>query len=89
VRTRSDTPRPSKLTSRTLYVGGFVANTSADELRTLFAPHGEISDVRLVDRGDASFAYVTFTSEQAATTARKQLDRTPLAGRILRVELAL
>jgi len=89
VRPRSDTPRPSKLSTRTLYVGGFAAHTSVDELRTLFAPHGEISDVRLVDRGDASFAYVTFTSEQSASTARNQLDRTPLAGRILRVELAL
>ncbi len=89
MRPRSDTPRPSKLTTRTLYVGGFVAHTTVDELRALFAPHGEISDVRLVDRGDASFAYVTFTSEQSATVARNQLDRTLLAGRTLRVELAL
>lgn len=89
MRPRSDTPRPSKLSTRTLYVGGFAANTSPDTLRDLFARHGEIADLRLVDRGEASFAYVTFTSEQSATAARNELDRTPLAGRLLRVELAL
>jgi RNA recognition motif-containing protein len=89
VRPRSDTPRPSRLTTRTVYVGGFAATTTPEQLRALFADHGDITDVRLVDRGDASFAYVTFTSEQSAAAARNQLDRTPLAGRVLRVELAL
>ena len=89
MRTRSDTPRPSRLTTRTLYVGGFAAATTADDLRALFAAHGDIAEIRLVDRGDASFAYVTFASEQSAVTARNGLDRTALAGRTLRVELAL
>lgn len=89
MRPRSDTPRPSRPTTRTVYVGGFAATTTPEQLRALFADHGDIADVRLVDRGDASFAYVTFTSEQAAAAARNQLDRTPLAGRVLRVELAL
>jgi RNA recognition motif-containing protein len=89
VATRSDTPRPSRPHTRTLYVGGFAAHTSPDDLRALFSRHGEIAEVRLVDRGDASFAYITFVSEQAALTARNELDGTPLAGRLLRVELAL
>lgn len=89
VRPPFDTHRPSKLSTRTLYVGGFAASTTPDDLRALFLHHGDITDLRLVARGDASFAYVTFTSEQAATTARNELDRTALAGRILRVELAL
>jgi RNA recognition motif-containing protein len=86
---RSATPRPSRPCSRTLYVGGFAANTSPDDLRALFTRHGDIDDVRLVDRGDASFAYITFANEQAAITARNELDGTPLAGRLLRVELAI
>jgi RNA recognition motif-containing protein len=89
VRPRSDTPRPSRPFSRTLYVGGFAARTSPETLRALFSAHGEVADVRLVDRGDASFAYVTFASEQAALAARNSLDGTALSGRLLRVELAL
>jgi RNA recognition motif-containing protein len=88
VRPRSDTPRPAKPVTRTLYVGGFAAHTTPDDLRALFSRHGEISEVRLVDRGDASIAYITFVTEQAAITARNELDGTPLAGRLLRVELA-
>jgi RNA recognition motif-containing protein len=75
-------------TTRTLYVGGFPAATTPAMLRDLFAPHGEIEDVRLVDRGEASFAYVTFVCERDAFVARHELDGTRFAGRLLRVEIA-
>jgi RNA recognition motif-containing protein len=73
---------------RTLYVGGFGTAVSSQELRALLERHGQIDELRLVDRGDASFAYVTFAAEDHATAARKQLDGHAIAGRTLRVERA-
>ncbi len=72
----------------TLYVGGFGSTLTAPELRELFARHGDLHDLRLVDRGDASFAYVTFHDEADADAARRQLDGLHLAGRTLRVARA-
>jgi RNA recognition motif-containing protein len=74
--------------TRTLYVGGFGAVATADDLRDLFARHGEVAELRLVDRGEASFAYVTFLDEADAVMARTLLDGVEFAGRTLRVERA-
>jgi RNA recognition motif-containing protein len=74
--------------TRTLYVGGFGAVATAGDLRELFAQHGEVAELRLVDRGEASFAYVTFVAEADAVMARVHLDGTEFAGRTLRVERA-
>lgn len=74
--------------TRTLYVGGFGSAVDAPTLRAVFARFGEVLDLRLVERGEASFAYVTFAAEPNAAAARRQLDGTRLAGRLLRVELA-
>ena len=74
--------------SCTLYVGGFGSCLAASDLRELFARHGSVRELRLVDRGDASFAYVTFLDEADADAARRQLDGLHLAGRTLRVARA-
>ncbi len=76
-------PSPS-----TLYVGGFGSSLTASELRELFARHGPIRDLRLVDRGDASFAYLSFDHLPDAEAARRQLDGLRLADRTLRVAFA-
>lgn len=75
-------------TSRTLYVGGFGSALDATELRALFARHGTIDQLRLVERGDASVAYVTFERDTDADRARRQIDGLELAGRTLRVAIA-
>ena len=80
--------RSSGLRTRTLYVGGFGSDTTAQELRALFDRHGQVEDLRLVSRGEASFAYVTFADDADATHARLNLDGTTLAGRTLRVAVA-
>ncbi len=85
---RGSMSHPHGTRSRTLYVGGFGSAMSSQDLRALFARHGEVEDLRLVDRGDASFAYVTFQRDAHANTARQKLDGLELAGRILRVERA-
>jgi RNA recognition motif-containing protein len=74
--------------ARTLYVGGFGSAVTLEQLRDLLARHGAIEELRLVDRGDASFAYVTFLDEVHAASARQQLDGSAVAGRVLRVERA-
>ncbi|MBK7825179.1 RNA-binding protein [Nannocystis sp.] len=75
-------------TSRTLYVGGFGSALDAHELRALFSRHGTIDQLRLVERGDASVAYVTFERDTDADRARRQIDGLQLAGRTLRVAIA-
>ncbi|MBL8975712.1 MAG: RNA-binding protein [Myxococcales bacterium] len=74
--------------SCTLYVGGFGSSLAASDLRELFARHGSVRELRLVDRGDASFAYLTFDHEAEAELARRELDGLRLAGRTLRVAVA-
>ena len=74
--------------NRTLYVGGFGSALALAELQDLLARHGDIEELRLVDRGDASFAYVTFTDPASALAARQQLDGAAISGRVLRVERA-
>ena len=61
---------------------------SLADLRELFARHGSVRELRLVDRGDASFAYLTFDHEAEAELARRELDGLRLAGRTLRVAVA-
>jgi len=78
----------SRTRACTLYVGGFGSTLAASELRELFARHGDLDDLRLVDRGAASFAYVTFHDGAQAELARRQLDGLRLAGCTLRVALA-
>lgn len=75
-------------TSRTLYVGGFGSALDAHELHALFSRHGTIDQLRLVERGDASVAYVTFERDTDADRARRQIDGLQLAGRTLRVAIA-
>ena len=77
----------SRAITRTLYVGGF-GEVAIEVLRELFARHGEVQDLRLVERGEASFAYVTFVTEANAIAARRRLDGMQLGGRALRVERA-
>ena len=74
--------------ARTLYVGGFGSAVTHEQLRDLLASHGAIDELRLVDRGDASFAYVTFADEADAAAARQRLDGAAISGRVLRVERA-
>ena len=75
-------------TSRTLYVGGFGSALDGHELRALFARHGTIHELRLVERGEASVAYITFERDTYDDRARRQLDGLQLAGRTLRVAIA-
>ena len=75
-----------------LYIGNLAFNATAEEVRGAFAPHGSVSDVRLVmDRATGrsrGFAFVTMGSDEEAARAMKQMDGAMLGGRPLRVNEA-
>ena len=81
------TTSPKK--TRTLYIGGFGADVTADDLRDLCSRHGPLDDLRLVARGVASFAYATFVDVDAAAAACHALDGTKLRCQLLRVAYAV
>jgi RNA recognition motif-containing protein len=75
-----------------VYVGNLSYGTTAEEIRALFAPMGELSDVFLpLDRDSGrprGFAFVTFESPEGAAEAIRKLDGAELGGRNLRVNEA-
>jgi RNA recognition motif-containing protein len=78
--------------SKKLYVGNLSFQASAESVKELFAPFGEVQDVSLVtDRytgRSRGFAFVEMTSEEAATKAREALNGKPFQDRNLTVDWA-
>lgn len=74
-----------------IYVGNLPFNAGEDDVKNLFAPFGEVVEVRLVrDRRSKRFKGYGFVEMHAsgARAAMKQLDGTDYAGRTLRVNEA-
>ncbi len=69
-----------------LYVGNFKYNTTEDQLRELFAEHGEVVKVDVI--GDKGFGFVEMSDSSAAEKAKEALDGLDLDGRTLRVDEA-
>lgn len=71
-----------------IYVGNLPFNAGEDDVRNLFAPYGEVIDVRLVkdrrSRRPKGYGFVEM-NQQDAKTAIAHLDGTEYAGRTLRV----
>ncbi len=74
---------------KTVYVGNMSREITDDKLRELFAPHGEVIEVRVVTdhytgrpRG---FAFVDMATEEAARTAISELNEQTVDGRQLKV----
>jgi RNA recognition motif-containing protein len=90
VRPRS-VERPQSTVKR-LYVGNLSFDTDAEAIRTLFAQHGEVSDVHVVldqvTRSPRGFAFVTMGSPAEAQGAIDKLDGQTVDGRPLRVSQA-
>ena len=74
-----------------IYVGNLPFNAGSDDVKNLFAPYGEVVDIRLVkDRRSKRFkgyGFVEMNAEGAAS-AIQHLDGTDYAGRTLRVNEA-
>lgn len=75
-----------------LYVGNLSFQATEDEVRTLFASFGEVSNVSLVtDRYSGrsrGFAFVEMSSDESATKAREALNGKPYQERNLTVDWA-
>jgi len=75
-----------------LFVGGLAWGTTEDGLRAAFEKYGEIEDVRIItDRisgRSKGFGFVTFTAEDAAASAKEEMDGTALDGRNIHADFA-
>lgn len=77
---------------KTIYVGGLASETSVESLCAMLAQFGPVEDARLMTRketGDSrGFAYVTFSTSEAAKHAKRVLDGAEFEGARLRVDIA-
>ena len=75
-----------------IYVGNLSYNVTEDELKTLFAEHGEVTSVNLIKdkySGDSKgFGFVEMEKQSEAEHAIKQLNGQDLNGRSMTVNAA-
>ena len=75
-----------------LYVGNLSYDTTEDEIRSLFAQAGTVSEVALIKDRDTGrskgFAFVTMGSEEEAKQAIEQFNGKNLGNRALTVNIA-
>src|SRR5262247_2038361 len=76
-----------------VYVRNFAVGTTEESVRTAFARAGRVRDVRVIMNRETGrprgFAFVTMGSAEEATRAIRAMNGTLLAGRPLRVSLAV
>ena len=77
--------------SKTIYVGNLPFQKTEDELKALFAQHGDVISLRLINDRDTGrprgFGFVEM-EDDPATAAIKALDGADFGGRNLRVNEA-
>ncbi len=75
----------------TMYVGNLPYTASEDEIRDLFAQHGEVFSVKLITDRETGrprgFGFVEMDDDQAEA-AMESLNGTEIGGRLLRVNEA-
>ena len=75
-----------------LYVGNLPYDTTADDLKSLFSPFGEIVDVKLISDfatgRSKGFGFVELSDNSSATKAVSELNGKDYQGRPLRVSEA-
>jgi RNA recognition motif-containing protein len=76
---------------KTIYVGNLPFSSSEDEVRELFAQHGDVQSVKLITDRETGrprgFGFVEMEND-AAQAAISNLDGTEFGGRTLRVNEA-
>ncbi len=77
---------------RKVFVGSLSWNTSEESLSNLFSKIGEIEELKIITDRETGrsrgFGFVTFSSEEDANTAVRELDGTELDGRQLKINIA-
>ena len=80
------------MSSAKLYVGNLSYNTSEGSLETLFAAHGTVASVTLINDRDTGrpkgFGFVEMGSAEEALAAKTALDGTEVDGRAIKVDNA-
>ena len=75
-----------------IYVGNLSFQTTADGLREQFSPHGEVSEVAIVNDRETGrsrgFGFVTMTQDNEAQKAISALNGVEVEGRTLTVSEA-
>jgi RNA recognition motif-containing protein len=75
-----------------LYVGNLSYDTTADELRAMFAEAGAVSNVELIKDRDTGtskgFAFITMGSQADAAKAITMFNSKDMGGRLLKVNTA-
>jgi cold-inducible RNA-binding protein len=75
-----------------LYVGNLSYDTTEDELRTLFAQAGSVSEVALIKDRDTGrskgFAFVTMSTQEEANAAIQQFNGRSMGNRQISVNVA-
>ena len=75
-----------------IYVGNLAFSTDSSALRTLFAPHGEVTSAQVVEDRDTGrsrgFGFVEMASAEEAQKAITATDGKTVDGRQLKVNLA-
>ena len=78
--------------AKKIYVGNMNYATTEDELRDLFANHGEVAEVKVnFDRDTGrprGFAFVEMGTDDAADAAIAAINGQEIGGRTLRVNVA-
>ncbi len=78
--------------SKKLFVGGLPWSVTSDELRSTFAPHGDIADaVVITDRETGrsrGFGFVEFNDAAEADAAMRALNNSQMGGRTITVNEA-
>ncbi|MBN2351372.1 MAG: RNA-binding protein [Spirochaetales bacterium] len=69
-----------------LYVGNLSYSTSSEKLQGLFAAHGSVVRVNVME--GKGFGFVEMSSQAEAEAAKKALDGTEVDGRNLKVDKA-
>ena len=80
------------MSSAKLYVGNLSYNTSESSLEALFAAHGTVASVTLINDRDTGrpkgFGFVEMGSAEEALAAKTALDGTEVDGRAIKVDNA-
>src|SRR3989344_3163174 len=81
-----------QVNAKKLFLGSLPYSETEGQLRELFAPHGEIVELKVImDRftgQSKGIAFVEFSTEEQAQTAMKALHETQLDGRSIIVNIA-
>ncbi len=72
--------------SSKLYVGNLNYSVTVDELKNLFAAHGEVKDTKVIE--GKGFGFVEMSTPEEAENAKNALNNTEFKGRNLKVDEA-